>query len=146
MQIRLMNISDIESVLLIQKETGFQEWTESQFREELSLKYALVLVAEIENQIKGFAVFHQAADEVELLSIAVHLNFQRSGVASALLDFAENFYAGKRVTYFLEVRFSNESAKSFYLKNGFKEIGIRSRYYPDGEDAVLMKKEITDFA
>ena len=42
----------------------------------------------------------------------------------------------------LEVRVSNSNAISLYKKFGFKEDGIRPRYYDDNEDALLMTKEI----
>jgi cellulose biosynthesis protein BcsQ len=43
---------------------------------------------------------------------------------------------------FLEVRKSNIPAKSLYEKIGYKEISVRKKYYSDGEDAVVMAKEI----
>ena len=46
----------------------------------------------------------------------------------------------KRV--FLEVRVSNAPAMSMYLKYGFCGLYARSRYYPDGEDALVMVKEL----
>ena len=42
----------------------------------------------------------------------------------------------------LEVRVSNAPAMTMYLKEGFKGIYVRPRYYPDGEDAVVMQKEL----
>ena len=46
----------------------------------------------------------------------------------------------KRV--FLEVRVSNSSAIMLYLTSGFRGLYARSRYYPDGEDAIVMVKEL----
>ena len=40
----------------------------------------------------------------------------------------------------LEVRVSNASAIHLYEINGFKNMGVRKRYYPDGEDAYSMVK------
>jgi ribosomal protein S18 acetylase RimI-like enzyme len=45
--------------------------------------------------------------------------------------------AGAEVVH-LEVRASNEAARRFYGELGFDEVGARPRYYPDGEDAVLL--------
>ena len=42
---------------------------------------------------------------------------------------------------FLEVRKSNFPAINLYLKFGFSELGIREKYYNDGEDAIIMKRE-----
>jgi ribosomal protein S18 acetylase RimI-like enzyme len=44
---------------------------------------------------------------------------------------------------FLEVQTTNKNARNFYKKRGFKETGkIISDYYPDGGDAIIMKKRI----
>jgi len=44
---------------------------------------------------------------------------------------------------FLEVRRSNRGARNMYESYGFAEIGVRPRYYEDGEDAVVMLLEIS---
>ena len=38
----------------------------------------------------------------------------------------------------LEVRASNLAAQALYARLGFERVGLRKRYYADGEDAVLM--------
>ncbi|MDE5729312.1 MAG: GNAT family N-acetyltransferase [Clostridia bacterium] len=43
---------------------------------------------------------------------------------------------------FLEVRVSNSNAMKLYLKNGFKGVYARTRYYSDGEDGLVMVKEL----
>ncbi len=140
-KIRFMQSADLEQILSIQNETDFQTWTLRQFQEETELPYSLAIVAEIENRVTGYAVLHFMADEAELLSIAVRPAFQRQGIAQKLWIFAEESLRKDHVcTYFLEVRRSNEKAKIFYLKNGFEITGTRPRYYADGEDALLMKK------
>ena len=48
---------------------------------------------------------------------------------------------GEDISIILEVRKSNFSAINLYLKFGFSELGIREKYYYDGEDAIVMKKE-----
>lgn len=42
----------------------------------------------------------------------------------------------------LEVRVSNGAAIALYDQLGFKQVGRRKKYYPDGEDAILMNKDI----
>lgn len=46
----------------------------------------------------------------------------------------------KQIT--LEVKQNNIKGINFYKKNGFKEISIRKHYYKDGENAIVMMKEI----
>jgi ribosomal-protein-alanine N-acetyltransferase len=139
-----MQSADLEQVLSIQNETGFQSWTLKQFQEEAELHYSLSIVAENKNQVAGYAVLHLMTDEAELLAIAVSPEIQRQGIAQTLWDFAEKSLRKSHVrTCFLEVRPSNEKAKSFYLKNGFKIMGTRPRYYADGENALLMKMNLS---
>jgi ribosomal-protein-alanine N-acetyltransferase len=63
-----------------------------------------------------------------------------------LLKYILNFFQKKLKFVYLEARVSNINAIDFYLKRGFKNVGIRKKYYPNGEDAVLMtlnvKKQI----
>ena len=43
---------------------------------------------------------------------------------------------------FLEVRSSNTPAINLYKKAGFTNLSVRKKYYDDGEDAVVMAKEL----
>jgi ribosomal protein S18 acetylase RimI-like enzyme len=62
-------------------------------------------------------------------------------VARALLDAAlRDETAGGVRTALLEVRASNLAARAFYASSGFVAVGRRSRYYADGEDALLMTR------
>ena len=62
-----------------------------------------------------------------------------TSVLNALCDAAEKSGVKK---VFLEVRVSNAAAMSLYLKNGFKGVYARTRYYPDGEDCLVMVREL----
>lgn len=43
----------------------------------------------------------------------------------------------------LEVRTSNEAAQALYRQLGFEPVGLRRRYYKNGEDAVIMTLMMT---
>lgn len=89
---------------------------------------------------KSFAIFQLISGEAELYYIAIKKEFRRKHLADELLNyFIKNFDVD---IIFLEVRASNAPAISFYRKNGFKEIGIRKKYYQNGEDAIIMEKRI----
>lgn len=96
------------------------------------------LVAVEGNRIVGFLVTRAlAADEREILNLAVAPGSRRKGVARALLD---NALQGFRGAVFLEVRESNEIAKKFYKSLGFKVLSKRIEYYGSPpETAIVMK-------
>ena len=90
----------------------------------------------------GFVVWRVVADEAEIITIGVHPNARKSGIASAMLAIIENDIkkrGGKKI--FLEVAENNEPARKLYEANGYKQIGIRPKYY-DGIDAILMEKAL----
>ena len=84
------------------------------------------------------------ADEAEIQLIATAEMYRRCGRGSKVLcDLIEEAERRGVKKIFLEVRVSNSSAQLLYLKHGFVGLYARSRYYPDGEDAIVMKKELT---
>lgn len=98
-------------------------------KEEYTLEY-----------IVGFASFWLMANDAHITSIAVRSKYRRIGIGEALLisiiELAERLDAAV-VT--LEVRASNEVAKSLYQKYGFHVVGKRLRYYSNNsEDALIM--------
>ena len=88
----------------------------------------------------GFIVWRVVADEAEIITVGVHPNARRIGIASAMLVLAEND-AKKRGAkkVFLEVAENNTPARVMYKNNGYTQIGVRPKYY-DGIDAILMEK------
>lgn len=90
--------------------------------------------------IIGFAGLWLMVDEAHITTIAMHPQYRRLGLGefmlSSLIDIAYSINA-KWVT--LEVRVSNYKAQSLYRKYGFREAGLRHRYYSDNqEDALIM--------
>lgn len=70
----------------------------------------------------------------DIISIATKESYRRAGIGGELL---KSVFATK-TELFLEVRESNSRAISFYKKYGFKSVGNRNKYYPDGENAIIM--------
>lgn len=82
-------------------------------------------------------------EEAEIELIATAEMYRRCGRAGKILDdlLMEAKRRGVR-SVFLEVRVSNSAAMLMYLKKGFRGVYARSRYYSNGEDAIVMKKEL----
>lgn len=85
--------------------------------------------------------FTEEEGEIELIGTAEM--YRRCGRGRKILDdLLEEARRRKVRRVFLEVRVSNAPAQLLYLKSGFTGLYARSRYYPDGEDAIVMKKEL----
>lgn len=97
-----------------------------------------------ENIICAFAMYVFAADEGEILNIAVSPEHRGRGYAKKLVSHILNEGKNENCkTVFLEVRESNASARGLYGYFGFSEIGTRKNYYRyPVENAVLMALEI----
>ncbi len=75
-----------------------------------------------------------------IATIAVDSRYQRRGIGRALLHACENKLGVPRSR--LTVRLSNHIAISMYEKDSYKSIDLLKAYYNDGEDALLMEKEL----
>lgn len=96
-----------------------------------------------EKRLVGFALFRQAADEAELLTIAVRPAAQSRGLGRRLMDDALRRLYGERVkACFLEVDRANAPALRLYRGLGFEEAGERRGYYADGGSALVMRLEL----
>ncbi|MBS0274903.1 MAG: ribosomal protein S18-alanine N-acetyltransferase [Proteobacteria bacterium] len=92
-----------------------------------------------EGEVDGFIMVRVAADETEILSIAVSPDARRRGLGSRLLTHAAQRAAGLgAVRMFLEVAAKNLPARNLYEKHGFRQVGARKAYYEDGGDALVL--------
>ena len=133
--------TDIPEVAALAAASFSHPWQAGSFEQELGLGQARLWVARKGAEQIGYLSARRIADEVHVLSIAVDPPRRRRGVARALLEavLREERDRGAR-SALLEVRSSNLPARTFYASAGFVAVGRRPRYYPDGEDAVLMTR------
>lgn len=91
----------------------------------------------------GMVLARVAADEAEILTLAVLPAQRRQGIARALLTAAgERAAADGATALFLEVALRNEAAHALYVACGFAPVGRRRRYYADGDDALVMRRPL----
>ncbi|MFN7958351.1 MAG: GNAT family N-acetyltransferase [Holophagaceae bacterium] len=82
------------------------------------------------------------AGEAELLRLAVDPAHRGGGLGRRLLEACQEALAAEGMaTLYLEVRASNQPAIRLYRACGWQRCGLRSGYYPDGEDALLFRWE-----
>jgi ribosomal-protein-alanine N-acetyltransferase len=137
--VRRMCASDVTAVLSILEESPEASiWSRESLWESAS--QGIAWTAELDARIAGVLVGRVAADEFEILNLAVAKSFRRRGVATKLVSAALEHapVAGARQAY-LEVRASNEGGISLYRQMGFLICGRRPKYYRNPEeDAVLL--------
>ena len=94
-------------------------------------------------EITGFLVAHGGSTG-HIITIDVVASARRSGVGSRLLQAAEDRLraAGSRGVG-LETAVDNLSALAFYKRHGYSVVKTWPRYYSNGVDALVMKKEFT---
>ena len=105
---------------------------------------ALVASHGVPPNIGGFILARLAADEAEILTMAVTEDWRRKGVANRLVGgLKRGAQRGGAQSIFLEVAVSNAPAIALYTANGFAEVGRRKGYYArtgaPPEDAVVMR-------
>jgi [ribosomal protein S18]-alanine N-acetyltransferase len=123
-------------------------WGEGEFESMLTERNTLVHRLRSGRKVVGFAVSRMAADEAEILSIAVAPGHRGRGLSRNLLLTHLGHLAGRGVrTVFLEVEENNQAARRLYDRAGFAVIGRRERYYrePSGQqlNAVLMRRDLS---
>ena len=98
---------------------------------------SLVAVAGDPKTLKGFVIAQLAADEAEVISVAVAPDWQRAGLGAMLLEgLARASRKGEARRIFLEVAEDNAPALALYRKLGFTECGRRKKYYHRPEGAI----------
>lgn len=138
--IRRMTLADVDQVYAVEAASFPKPWKRNDFVREMTENVcARYLVAETDGKVIGFAGAWIVLDEAHITNIAVLKEYRGRGVGRLLTERLLQYAADLGVVYAtLEVRRSNETAKSLYLSLGFEYAGVRKRYYEDnGEDALI---------
>ncbi len=142
--IRKMTGRDLDEIMQIELESFSLPWSRQSYENELSNQYATYMVADCEGDVAAYGGIWIVADEAHITNVAVAPQHRRQGMGTrvllALVDVARQKRASR---IFLEVRVSNDAARSLYRGQGFKAVGMRPRYYSDNdEDAVVMMRQL----
>ncbi|MBL4566558.1 MAG: ribosomal protein S18-alanine N-acetyltransferase [Porticoccus sp.] len=143
MNIRPMEITDVEYISNIEQQVTPHPWRESQFVDSHAKHRCLVL--ENEDSVIGYAIYHIVVGEAEILNFAIDSNFQGKGYGRQLLEHIIAVVTQQAKRFFLEVRASNDTAIQLYESVGFVEVCLRRNYYQTAsgsEDAILMAMEL----
>lgn len=139
--VREMELSDIDSVVDIEKNSFPIPWTKGTFISELKRnKLARYYVVEVDGKVVGYAGLWLIMNEAHITNIAIHPKYRGKGMGKKLVgELIEEILKINIYRITLEVRPSNAAALALYKKFGFVPCGIRPEYYRDNnEDAIIM--------
>ena len=94
------------------------------------------LVAKRNDQVLGFISYRVVLEELEIMNIVIRKDVRQHGIASLLLSHIIRMEDYDKIN--LEVNENNKSAIILYKKFGFRQVGVREKYYKGKEDAILM--------
>jgi ribosomal-protein-alanine N-acetyltransferase len=143
-------MSDLSAIMDLDRQSpSAAHWSRNQYQAlfvttsgQKSGRLAWIVEDESEApRILAFLVAHCVDTEWELENIVVTETAHRRGVGTRLLEeLVAHARAKEGRGIFLEVRESNQSARSLYRKVGFEETGLRKSYYSNPpEDAILCR-------
>ncbi len=98
------------------------------------------LRSEVQGALVGMASARLLGDGAHVMRLAVDAEHRRRGIGALLLDGLIAWADEHGAPLLLEVRDGNVAARSLYARAGFTVDGRRRRYYPDGEDALLLSR------
>ncbi len=118
-------------------------WSLRSVESELTNPLSLWLVAMADDQVVGYIGSQTVLDEADIMNVAVHPAYRRTGIAAALLQELQSRLTANAVhSLTLEVRASNDAAICLYHRLGYMQVGRRPNYYrTPKEDALILRKE-----
>lgn len=146
--VRRFKSADMDRVLEIERASfGKEAYDRKLFAEYHRRCGELFLLAEADRIVAGYSIACMFARKGDLLasleSIAVAPHVRGKGAASSLLKSTIRrlkLRGVARIT--LMVRCSNAVAMQFYERRGFIALRRAPAYYEDGEDGLLMRKDL----
>lgn len=141
MEIVTMILDDLEQM----KDTLYSDfdnfWSYNILKQELENKNTTYIVAKENNEVVGFAGISTCLDEATLNNIVVKKSCRGRGIGGELLESSIDLCGDLHMrTFTLEVDTENAPAIHLYEKFGFKNLGIRKKYYNGSRDAYIMTK------
>ncbi|MFP4286177.1 MAG: ribosomal protein S18-alanine N-acetyltransferase [Candidatus Izemoplasmataceae bacterium] len=142
--IRKMDLSDIDFVYENEMEIFNKSLSKKTLYDELLYnKLAYYFMALVDQKRVGYVGVWITEPNAEIMNIFVVKDYRKNHIGKALMHHVIDLCLKHQVkSLTLEVRASNQEAIKFYETIGFNPVTRRKHYYSDGEDALLMLKEL----
>jgi ribosomal-protein-alanine N-acetyltransferase len=130
--------SDLSALARIHSASFSETWSETTLRDMLKMSGTSAFWTP-----DGFVMVRVAADEAEILTLAVAPDARGKGLGAALVSAASaHAHRSGAHAMFLEVKASNTQARALYRRFGFREAGRRRAYYGGREDALILRVDL----
>ena len=125
-------------------QTEFDEfWTPSILKSELESLNSEYVVAVENDNIVGFAGIIITPDDTQITNIVTKKSKRQKGIGKQLLEkLIDMTKKHNKNSISLEVNEKNIPAINLYKNLGFKQVGLRKKYYNGTDNAIIMTKEI----
>ena len=134
---------DINAVVELEEKYLLETIGYEMLANELHNKYAHFFVAKKDDEVIGYIGGWIIDTTCDMINFVVKEEYQRMGIGTKLYLTLENKTKELGANeILLEVRINNLKAQNFYEKQGFKQIFVRTKYYKNGEDALILRKEL----
>ncbi len=141
---RLATLQDLDEILAIELRAYQQPWNKQKFIDSFDNVNTQIQLILVDKKIAGYLLTLQSVEFIDILNICIDPKFQQQGLGKQLLDNLLKHQQGSAInSLLLEVRKSNITAINFYQHYGFKLIDTRKKYYSNGEDAKILRLQIT---
>ena len=140
-----MRPDDLDEVVTIERASFGMPWSRGAFLYEIEQnRVARCWVLREDDRVAAYLCLWEIADELHVTNIAVHPGLRRRGLARRLLSaILEDGRTRRLRAVTLEVRPTNDEARTLYESFGFRVVGRRRGYYYDtGEDALIMESDL----
>lgn len=138
------NIDDniIDSIFFITSKSEYIHLSKDYIKQYIKDKHhKVIIIKDIDKQITGFLIYFLLEPEADIIFIATYPN--NNGYGKRLLSYLFNdSYNNNVKSIKLDLHENNINAKKFYIRNGFKEIAVRKKYYDNQFNALIMEKEL----
>jgi ribosomal protein S18 acetylase RimI-like enzyme len=85
----------------------------------------------------------QRPSSFELLAIGCRRSTRRKGLGTRMMETVEEYAAHRELNrIFLHTAVTNYPAQRLFYKRGYRPLGLKTRFYPAGQDAIVMSKKI----
>lgn len=140
--IRWIIREDLAQILEIENHSFSTPWDEDDFYQVMRMQNTIGKVFEYDGRILGYVVYSLRVTGILLLNIAVHEDFRRQGIGSAIMDHLKTTLHGPRRSIRLEVTERNLDAQLFWRANGFRAVNVvrgPMSYIDTEEDVYVMR-------